>query len=348
MQSPDVVNQTWMPQWFVDLTRSIAPSEGGEARIGGRTYVCHDGILRGPDVESETQSQTSAAFGFKWHQEDSFESEPAVRRLRGWLLERYGDLPAAPWWVEYGARPILLDAGCGAGNAALALFGEFLNQVNYIGVDISRAVDAAAVRLAQAGVSGALVQDDFCELLFPESSVDVVFAEGVLHHTDSTERAIRRLTRLIRDGGRLAFYVYRRKGPIREFTDDYVRERLAAMEPEQAWKAMESLTKLGEALGRLGATVEVPEDVEVLDIPAGRYDVQRLLYWHVCKAFYHPDYTLREMNHINYDWYAPANAHRQSPEEVKEWCAEAGLEIERLNVEDAGITVIARKTGRAD
>lgn len=39
--------------------------------------------------------------------------------------------------------------------------------------------------------------------------------------------------------------------------------------------------------------------------------------------------TGEEMNHINFDWYAPANAHRQTPKEVHGWCAQAGLAIER-------------------
>jgi hypothetical protein len=50
------------------------------------------------------------------------------------------------------------------------------------------------------------------------------------------------------------------------------------------------------------------------------------------------------MNHINFDWYAPANAFRQSPEDVRRWCADAGLEIEREVVEEAGITIVSRKT----
>ena len=32
--------------------------------------------------------------------------------------------------------------------------------------------------------------------------------------------------------------------------------------------------------------VDVPEDVELLGIPAGPIDVQRLFYWHVAKAYY--------------------------------------------------------------
>ena len=36
------------------------------------------------------------------------------------------------------------------------------------------------------------------------------------------------------------------------------------------------LTKLGKALGDMHATVEIPEDIELLEIPAGRIEVQRL------------------------------------------------------------------------
>lgn len=139
------------------------------------------------------------------------------------------------------------------------------------------------------------------------------------------------------------FYVYRKKGPVREFTDDFVRERMQEMGPEEGWAAMMPLTKLGKVLGELDIDVDIPEEIGLLDIPAGRIKLQRLFYWHVFKAFYSPDLTLDEMNHINFDWYAPANAHRQTPEEVRTWCDEAGMEIEREVIEEAGITIIARK-----
>ena len=112
---------------------------------------------------------------------------------------------------------------------------------------------------------------------------------------------------------------------------------------EQAWKALEPLTKLGIELGKLNAEIEIPEDIPYLGIKAGKMDVQRFFYWNICKAYYRPEFTLDEMNHINFDWYVPTNAHRQSPEEVRAWCTAAGLTIEREVVEDAGITVIARK-----
>ncbi|HZT24106.1 MAG TPA: hypothetical protein VFA57_00265 [Pseudolabrys sp.] len=53
--------------------------------------------------------------------------------------------------------------------------------------------------------------------------------------------------------------------------------------------------------------------------------------------------SVEEMNHINFDWYSPRNARRHAPEEVRRWCEELGLAVERERVEEAGITVIARK-----
>ena len=103
------------------------------------------------------------------------------------------------------------------------------------------------------------------------------------------------------------------------------------------------LSKLGKALGELKVEVDIPEAIDLLEIPAGRIDVQRLFYWHVFKAFHRPELSLDEMNHINFDWYAPKNAHRQSPEQVREWCAGLSLSIEHERVEEAGITIIARK-----
>lgn len=60
----------------------------------------------------------------------------------------------------------------------------------------------------------------------------------MLHHTDDTRAALAALTRHLKPGGRILFYVYRRKGPIREFTDDHVRAKLQAMTPEEAWAAL--------------------------------------------------------------------------------------------------------------
>jgi arsenite methyltransferase len=331
-----------VPDWLGQYLGVELPDEGEAVMIAGHRYVMQRGILRDEESASDDQEQTAEAFGFKWQKRDTFESDASLERMKSWLIERYGPVAEADWWGDYGETPLVLDAGCGASMSALELLRPALPRLRYIGADISAAVDVAAARFAELGLPAAFLQADLTNLPFPEGSLDVIFSEGVLHHTDSTENALKRLATLLRPDGRFLFYVYRRKGPIREFTDDYVRERLPE-DPDEAWRVMEPLTRLGIALGELDAEIEVPEDVELLDIPAGKMTVQRLFYWHVFKAFYREDLSVEEMNHINYDWFAPANAHRQSPEEVRSWCADAGLEIEHENVEPAGITVIARK-----
>jgi arsenite methyltransferase len=331
------------PGWFPELLGIELPEEGGEVQIRGRTYELRGGKLRGPRDVSDAQAQTSDSFGFQWHLRELFESDAWLGRMKTWMIERYGEVSAAPWWDEYGDYPVVLDAGCGAAMGGLSLLEPVLPRVHYVGAEISAAVDVAAQRFDERGLEAAFIQSDLLQLPLAGESVDVILSEGVLHHTDSTRGAFEALARLLKPGGRFMFYVYRRKGPIREFTDDYIRSKLADLPPEQAWKAVEPLTKLGKALGELEVEVNVPEDVDLLEIPAGRIDIQRLFYWHVFKAFYGPDLTLDEMNHANYDWYAPRNAYRQSPEEVREWCEAASLEIERERVEEAGITIIARK-----
>jgi SAM-dependent methyltransferase len=331
------------PGWFTRLVGLGDVGEGEAVRLDGVEFVMRNGILRERSISSDAQRQTSDAFGFKWHQRDTFESQASLERMRDWLVSRYGDVGAADWWNEYPDNALVLDAGCGAAMSALELFAPVLSRVRYLGVDISPSVDVAAERFSERSLSAAFMQTDITKLPLPRACADVIFSEGVLHHTDSTRGALLSLAPVLKPGGRVLFYVYRRKGPIREFTDDYVREQLQVLSPAEAWEALKPLSRLGEELGRLGVEVDVPEEIGLLGIPAGRYDLQRFFYWHVCKAFYRPDASFEEMHHINYDWYAPANAHRQSPEEVREWCAEAGLEIERENVEEAGITIVAVK-----
>lgn len=331
------------PQWLADVLGVGLPPEGGSIAIAGAKFVMRDGILRAAAAVSDAQAQTRDSFAFIWSGADRFQSEESLSILAEWYRSMYGDVAEAPWWSEYGDMPLLVDAGCGVGLSAAGLFGERLSRVRYLGLDVSTAVEQASKRLHDRGLHPAFIQTDLMKAPLADSSVDVIFSQGVLHHTDSTELAIKALARKLRPGGRFLFYVYRRKGPIREFTDDYVRAKLQAMTPEQAWDAMMPLTKLGKLLGDLKVEIDIPERIDLLEIPAGKIDLQRLIYWHVFKAFHHDRWTLDELNHINLDWYAPANAHRQTPEEVRGWCAAAGLAIEREHLQDSGITIVARR-----
>src|SRR6185312_3232550 len=201
------------------------------------------------------QDQTKDAFGFKWAKRDTFEGEP-LNFLRQWLIEKYGNVAQAPWLFAGGARPILLDAGCGAAMSALALFEPVLDRIRYLGVDVSAAVEVAKTRFEEKGLSAAFMQVDLNRIPLPENSVDLVFSEGVLHHTDDTRAALAAISRHLKRGGHILFYVYRKKGPIREYSDDYIRDKLASMTPEQAWRALMPLSKLCKVLGELDIEID--------------------------------------------------------------------------------------------
>lgn len=307
-----------------------------------RKYRLVDGIYRNKAIYSGSQQQTSDTFSYKWKKRDTYESASMKKNAKKWLLEKYfdSDLSSAERCVQGGD---VLDAGCGAGFSALLLFGQALNKANYLGVDISSSVDVAKARFAEESIRGEFLQTSLDDLPFDTPMFDVIFSEGVLHHTDSTEKSFRYLVRFLKPHGRIMFYVYRKKSAIREFTDDYIRDQLKDMSNEKAWEFLLPLSKLGQALGELKGTVRIPENIDALGIPAGDMEIQRFFYYHVCKAFYKENLSLEEMNHINFDWFRPANCHRHTEDEIKEWCESEQLVIERIKVEPSGITTIARK-----
>ena len=293
---------------------------------------------------SGAQKQTDEAFGFKWAKRDTYESEASKANMQRWLVERYcaNDFTRLSSWLA-GGRKIILDAGCGAGFSGLLFFGDMLRDHDYLGVDISSAVNVARERFKEIEMPGDFLQADISNLDIPDSSVDVIFSEGVLHHTDSTERTLKHLAKKLVKGGRFLFYVYRKKALIREFSDDAIRNALEPLTDEEAWEALKPLTRLGITLGELGREIDIAEPIPFLGIEAGKLDLQRFFYWNICKAYYRPELTFDEMNHINFDWFRPLNCQRHTPEEISEWCAEAGLQIENMNLQEAGITVVARR-----
>ena len=326
------------------------PVEGDGEVVSGTllgergSYPIAAAIPRFVETEDAGQKQTESSFGYKWTKLDSFGSEGMQRELYAWFIGRYGFASAEDMRRYFAGRRRTLDAGCGAGFSTSAWMSEdwSRNGAEWVGADISAAIDVARKRLG--GCPGThFVQADVMRLPFPPETFDTIVSEGVLHHTPSTEHALKSLVPLLTPGGELMFYVYRRKAPIREFTDDYIRDRLADLAPEEAWEALRPLTRLGQALAELRTEIEVPEDVDLLGIKAGRYDVQRLVYWHVAKLFWNVEMTFEENNHLNFDWYAPRYAHRHTEEEVRGWCRDEGLEITHFDVHEAGFTVRALK-----
>ncbi len=292
---------------------------------------------------SRTQKQTENAFAFKWSKRETYEGDYMEEKHRSWLVQRYfGSEEELNKFQENFRGKRFLDAGCGSGFSALALFREGLGGFIYTGIDISDAVSVAETRLRESGIKGHFLKTDIGKYR-PGEGFDVIFSEGVLHHTDKPYKSFKNLVRTLNPGGKILFYVYKKKAPMREYADDLIREKLNAYTDEESWERLLPLTRLGKKLGELNAQIHIEEDIDLLGIPGGEYDLQRFFYWFFVKAFYDPSYTMEQMNHINFDWYRPSNAFRFDPEEIREWVNRNKLKTDRFYVDESGISVVASK-----
>jgi SAM-dependent methyltransferase len=327
---------------FVDpLDRALPLVREGERLVSaaGRSYPVIDGIPRFVGAESAGQLQTSTSFGYKWTKQSDWGFKPGHddvvwsfwRDIFGW--EGPDDLRR----LMEGKR--VLDAGCGSG-AALKQFVRWPAAI--VGVDISSAIDACR-RNFPSESNLTLVQADLTCLPFGDERFDVVWSNGVLHHTPDTFRSLEAIARHATVGGRVIFYVYLRKAPIREFADDHVRGLVSPLPPDDAWKRMEALTAFSRNLASIDAELVIDQDVPELGFKKGRYPIQRFIYYHMLKCYWNDGLSFDDNVHVNFDWYHPVYAHRHSPQEVRSWLAALHLDEEHMHISESGITVVARK-----
>src|SRR2546428_2146841 len=209
------------PVGFGPLRLERADERAGEIVSGilvgeSGSFPIRDAIPRFVQTQDEGQLQTESSFGYKWTKRDSFGSAGMQDELHTWFIRRYGFASAQEMRAFFAKRRRTLDAGCGAGFSTSAWMSDdwTVGDSEWIGADISAAIDVARERLG--GFQGThFVQADVLRLPFRRESFDAIIAEGVLHHTPSTERAMKALVPLLAPGGELMFYVYRRKAPIR-------------------------------------------------------------------------------------------------------------------------------------
>lgn len=338
------------PESLAPFVLDVASAAGDEVLEGalrdsaGRSYPVRAGIPRLVPAEGDSgQAQTADSFGFKWQKRDSYSSDAFSDVYGRWIVGKHGFASREDMRRYFGAKGRVLDAGCGAGLATSVWLDDSWrgrDDATFVGIDISSAIDVAKERLGR--IPGThFVQADIMRLPFRPGTFDAIISEGVLHHTPSTEAALGALARLLAPGGELLFYVYRKKGPVREFTDDYVRGVVADQPPEKVWEMLRPLTLLGKALSDLHATVTVPEDIPFLGIKAGEHDVQRLIYWNFVKLFWNDRFSVDENVHLNFDWFHPRYAHRQTEEDVRLWCERLGLRIDHFDTQESGFTVRA-------
>jgi len=102
----------------------------------------------------------------------------------------------------------LLEIGCGMGTDLLQ-FSR--GGARCVGIDLTpRSIELSQHRFKLYGADGAFMISDGEHLPFRDRSFDVVYSNGVLHHTPDTAGAVREVHRVLRPGGVAKVMLYHR------------------------------------------------------------------------------------------------------------------------------------------
>jgi ubiquinone/menaquinone biosynthesis C-methylase UbiE len=156
-----------------------------------------------------------------------------------------------------------------------------------------------------------LVIASLFHLPFRQESFDLVYSQGVIHHTYSTKAAFDSISRFVREDGHLFIWVYA--------LDSHLL-------PE-GYKGFILRTK------RIAETVFRPL------VSRAPGPVREVIFWALTTALHpfirrvvrHQDkWTRKNSDHGLRDWLSPRYAHRHSYNQVLEWFEDSGYEIAGL------------------
>jgi SAM-dependent methyltransferase len=199
-------------------------------------------------------------------------------------VERYRYQAYAPWMprlMEFegfrGAR--LLEVGCGMGTDLL----QFARGgARCTGVDLTpRSVEITRHRFKLYGAEGNFMISDGERLPFRSESFDVVYSNGVLHHTPDTAGSIREVHRVLRPGGIAKIMLYHRNS-LNYWFEIVLRRGIVGLEFLRGRSAEEIMSRVIEfsdhgarPLVKVYSRREVRESFEIFtDV---RVEVEQLL-----------------------------------------------------------------------
>jgi ubiquinone/menaquinone biosynthesis C-methylase UbiE len=204
----------------------------------------------------------------------------------------------APALTRFAAdRPItILDAGCGEGAhiSVLSRLRAASRGDRGIGVDI--ALSALRSAAPHAGPGWALLHADMMCLPLAEAKFDLVFSFGVLALTPEPRRALAEMTRVLRPGGLLGFWVFPGANPV-------IRDGLRL------------LRGLSRALGPGGATLLGNILVPFYGLLPTRSGIS------LSRA------SWRQTREVIMSNLTPPYLHFLSEQDLRSWLAESGVEV---------------------
>lgn len=207
---------------FLELGAEASPGESSE-----------DGAVE--QVTGRHYGQLFSSFSV-----DSFWRE--ARDLLRLRLERNGLDPA-----RFEGRSAI-DVGCGGGRYACAWRALAAKPV--LGVDISEInIEDAQRRADEGGLSDIEFRvSDVLDLQLEDSSFDIVFSNGVLHHTSDWKRGVRELVRILRPGGFGWLYLIENPGGLFWDSIELLRMVMQKDSRESARRSLDALNLPGNRI----------------------------------------------------------------------------------------------------
>jgi SAM-dependent methyltransferase len=157
-------------------------------------------LLPDPSDLSSEREHVAARFGYEWTRFCNFEYDEELASLQTWFEPRR---------LEDLSGLIVLEAGCGMGRHAVIAANHGAKAV--IGLDLGTAVQAAFQNTRHLP-SVSIVQGDIYFPPFKDSSFDIAFSLGVLHHLPEPSRGFRAIARKVKNDGWVQVWVYGREG----------------------------------------------------------------------------------------------------------------------------------------
>lgn len=130
-----------------------------------------------------------------------------------WFVEaeRYRYQQYAPWMaetMEFGAQAgkhvLEIGGGMGTDLSQFAAHGATVTDLDLSAGHLNLAKENFTLR----GLTGSFVLHDAETLPFPDDSFDLVYSNGVLHHTPNTREVVREILRVLKPGGRAIVMMY--------------------------------------------------------------------------------------------------------------------------------------------
>lgn len=315
--------------WVDPFTNDVLHMENDFLVSPSSKYPIVNGIPNFTGDVDDEQNQVKESFGEKWTTSSFGQNDKEFHeKIKPVFLEMMGLQESD---LSMFNDKIVLEVGIGSGSSA-RLWAPQAKEFH--GIDISKAIHK--VKNVLKSSNPILAQADLNHLPYPDSSFDILVSNGVLHHTPNTKMALANSLRKLKKGGRYIFYIYKKKSPLREFSDDYVRSQVSNLNYEDAWQRMKPLTDFGKALHEQNIQINIPIDVEILGIKKGNYDLQRFIYDNIFKCFWNDSWGYDYSNLVNVDWYHPKYCWRHTEEEICSWCSEMNLTIDYVKEIQSG------------